>query len=110
MTTTQQELGRCGKCGGKQAREQIEMEVDIVCRNCGRRQLAVEHLQVVRSAISGEMAGLPQRVGMERHITCAWSGCGMAFITYNGNQEYCSRRCGLEARLGRRHVARPRHA
>ena len=41
----------CGKCGGLLTQEQIGKEIDVVCRNCGDRRVAVARVLVGRAPV-----------------------------------------------------------
>ena len=74
MTTTLQATA-CGKCGGLLAQEQIGKEIDVVCMNCGDRQVAVARVIVVRHAmVSLGLEGLPIEGHAGVLTTPRWKG------------------------------------
>ena len=102
MTTTLQATA-CGKCGGLLAQEQIGKEIDVVCMNCGDRQVAVARVIVVRHAmVSLGLEGLPievQRGGLyHAPVERVCILCEKAFMTQRPNRRYCTPECKIGAR------------
>ena len=86
-----QDTTRCAKCGGSLAAEQIGLEIDLFCRNCGSRQVAVVQHKVYSSAIVEKVTEkLPVSWDTKDGKVCAH--CGASF---EGIQRhiYCSNVC-----------------
>ena len=90
-------LGRCAKCGGLIAYDQVGHEVDVVCMTCGTRRVAVAQVPVRSNPLIAALKFKPP----DTYITdCRF--CDEDFITPNAKKKYCSAACQIKATTARR--------